>query len=223
MAYTASAVFTALALTFLGAAGTAVGGLLVVFQTDINFRRLGVLQGLAAGLMLCLSFVDLLPAAINIIGFPAANIWFFSGVAFFAAIVALIPEDSLGAGVVASSCEEDTPPSSPVEGKGGLMPPPLPTKGVKKERKQVMMSGAHSRPQHAKPLQAWRPDPQGVADRSGGAAALQGLSPPSASPSTTSQKASRYSWRPSRARTWGSAYGRRLSAPDNNLAPLGSG
>mmetsp|Transcript_18223 Transcript_18223/g.58943 ORF Transcript_18223/g.58943 Transcript_18223/m.58943 type:complete len:194 (-) Transcript_18223:901-1482(-) len=141
MAYTASAVFTALALTFLGAAGTAVGGLLVVFQTDINFRRLGVLQGLAAGLMLCLSFVDLLPAAINIIGFPAANIWFFSGVAFFAAIVALIPEDSLGAGVVASSCEEDTPPSSPVEGKGGLMPPPLPTKGVKKERKQVMMSG----------------------------------------------------------------------------------
>jgi zinc transporter ZupT len=50
------------------------------------------LQGLAAGLMLCISMLDLMPSAVGAVGFPAANACFFAGVLFFAVIVALIPE-----------------------------------------------------------------------------------------------------------------------------------
>jgi hypothetical protein len=51
-----------------------------------------LLQGLAAGLMLSISVMDLLPEAAEEIGFVAANACFYAGVLFFAAIVALIPE-----------------------------------------------------------------------------------------------------------------------------------
>lgn len=54
------------------------------------------MQGLAGGLMLSLSILDLLPEAVEEIGFVAANTCFYLGVLFFAAVVALIPEpDSL--------------------------------------------------------------------------------------------------------------------------------
>uniref|UniRef100_A0A383VEI4 Uncharacterized protein n=1 Tax=Tetradesmus obliquus TaxID=3088 RepID=A0A383VEI4_TETOB len=85
-------VVVALVLTGLGALGTALGGLLVVLQPNLSFKRLGALQGLAAGLMLSISVMDLLPEAAEEIGFVAANVCFYAGVLFFAAIVALIPE-----------------------------------------------------------------------------------------------------------------------------------
>lgn len=50
------------------------------------------MQGLAGGLMLSLSILDLLPEAVEEIGFVAANTCFYIGVLFFAAVVALIPE-----------------------------------------------------------------------------------------------------------------------------------
>jgi hypothetical protein len=45
--------------------------------------------------MLCISMIDLLPAAIKEVGFVQANLCFYAGVLFFAAIVYLIPEPSL--------------------------------------------------------------------------------------------------------------------------------
>ncbi|KXZ56935.1 hypothetical protein GPECTOR_1g843 [Gonium pectorale] len=60
----------------------------------MQFKRLGYLQGLAAGLMLSISMLDLMPAAVEEVGFAAANSWFFGGVAFFAAVVHFIPEPS---------------------------------------------------------------------------------------------------------------------------------
>jgi ZIP family zinc transporter len=126
----AATVETALALTMMGAMGTGLGGLMVVVQPNMSFKRLGVLQvqpdelkqfligctlslqspcqgpptrptapplasqGLAAGLMLCISMIDLLPAAIDKIGFVQANLCFYAGVLFFAAIVYLMPEPS---------------------------------------------------------------------------------------------------------------------------------
>ncbi|GLI69798.1 hypothetical protein VaNZ11_014499 [Volvox africanus] len=87
-------VWHALLLTGLGAAGTALGGLMVVAQPKMQFKRLGYLQGLAAGLMLCISMLDLMPAAVEEVGFATANAWFFAGVAFFAAVVHFIPEPS---------------------------------------------------------------------------------------------------------------------------------
>jgi hypothetical protein len=59
-----------------------------------EFTRCDGAQGLAAGLMLCISMMDLLPAAVEEIGFAKANVCFYIGVLFFAAIVYLIPEPS---------------------------------------------------------------------------------------------------------------------------------
>eukprot|EP00775_Hariotina_reticulata_P006787 gene6787-7004_t len=93
----------------MGAAGTALGGLLVVAQPQMSFRRLGALQGLAAGLMLSISILDLLPEAAEEIGFMAANLCFYVGVLFFAAVVHCIPEpdDFLAKQVAAAEASAD--------------------------------------------------------------------------------------------------------------------
>ncbi|KAI8473569.1 MAG: ZIP family transporter [Monoraphidium minutum] len=91
-AMNASTTLHALALTSLGAAGTALGGVLVCLQPQMDFQRLGVLQGLAGGLMLSISIMELLPDAISEVGFVTAQLWFYAGVAFFAVVVACIPE-----------------------------------------------------------------------------------------------------------------------------------
>ncbi|GBF90843.1 zinc transporter [Raphidocelis subcapitata] len=58
----------------------------------MDFQQLGILQGLAAGLMLSISIMELLPDAISEIGFVAAQFWFYLGIVFFAVIVTFIPE-----------------------------------------------------------------------------------------------------------------------------------
>ncbi|KAJ7284329.1 hypothetical protein O6H91_Y337500 [Diphasiastrum complanatum] len=85
----------ALALSMVGGLSTAFGALLVVLFPTPNIKRLGLLQGLAAGLMLTISFMDLLHNAINAIGFSKANFWFFGGVIMLAGIVTFIPEPSI--------------------------------------------------------------------------------------------------------------------------------
>ncbi len=73
-----------------------------------SVASLGLAQGLAAGLMLCISMLDLMPQAVEEVGFASANVWFFAGVAFFAVIVQFIPEPS-SEGLV---LDDDTGPSS---------------------------------------------------------------------------------------------------------------
>ncbi len=54
-------------------------------------------QGLAAGLMMSISFFDLFPESVEAVGEVSATLWFFAGAAFFALIVTFIPEpDSSG-------------------------------------------------------------------------------------------------------------------------------
>jgi ZIP family zinc transporter len=48
----AATVGTALALTMMGAAGTGLGGLMVIIQPNMSFKRLGVLQVGPAGCVL---------------------------------------------------------------------------------------------------------------------------------------------------------------------------
>jgi zinc transporter ZupT len=148
--FSAAVVWHALMLTMLGASGTALGGLMIVASpSQPSTAMLGLIQGLAAGLMLCISMLDLMPNAVSAcfspddgpsgglltcsravavdwgvrrsfgiaggcwslsgdleeadvhwslraqveaVGFPVANGSFFAGVAFFAMIVALVPE-----------------------------------------------------------------------------------------------------------------------------------
>ena len=83
---------TALLLTSMGAMGTALGAFMVVLHPKMEFKRLGLFQGLAAGLMLSISVFDLFQESAEAVGTGWANVWFFAGVAFFAAVVWLIPE-----------------------------------------------------------------------------------------------------------------------------------
>ncbi|KAL5981953.1 Zinc transporter ztp29 [Asimina triloba] len=53
------------------------GALLVVLKPAPNLKMLGLLQGFAAGLMLCISFFDLAHNALNSVGFLRGNLWFW--------------------------------------------------------------------------------------------------------------------------------------------------
>ncbi|KAJ3678373.1 hypothetical protein LUZ60_002176 [Juncus effusus] len=85
-------IIVALTLSCVGGLSTALGALLVILNRTPNLRMLGLLQGFAAGFMLCISFLDLVHNAINSIGFMKANLWFFSGALLFSLIMDIFPE-----------------------------------------------------------------------------------------------------------------------------------
>ncbi|XP_010246926.1 PREDICTED: zinc transporter ZTP29-like isoform X2 [Nelumbo nucifera] len=103
-----------------------MGALFVIINQAPNMKILGILQGFAAGLMLCISFLDLAHNALNSIGFLKGNLWFFAGVIFFAVIVSFIPEPTLAPVDVKSKKKSDD------ERDKDLM---------KKHRRQVLLSG----------------------------------------------------------------------------------
>ncbi|KAM0995600.1 hypothetical protein ACFX13_005761 [Malus domestica] len=117
-----SQVLVALALSLVGGLSTSLGALLVIVNETPNLKKLGLLQGFAAGLMLSISFLDLAHNAINSIGFLKANLWFFGGVIFFAIIANFIPEPTLA------------PISKKSGDEGGK-------DTLKKHRRQVFFSG----------------------------------------------------------------------------------
>eukprot|EP00210_Caulerpa_lentillifera_P006054 g5786.t1 len=86
---------TALALTLLGAFGTTLGGLLMLVYPRMTYFQLGVMQGVAAGLMLCISMMDLLPEAVGSLGMSQGHIAFYLGSVFFAVIAYFVPEPDL--------------------------------------------------------------------------------------------------------------------------------
>eukprot|EP01099_Mayorella_cantabrigiensis_P003269 TRINITY_DN2535_c0_g1_i1.p1 TRINITY_DN2535_c0_g1~~TRINITY_DN2535_c0_g1_i1.p1 ORF type:complete len:313 (-),score=52.54 TRINITY_DN2535_c0_g1_i1:228-1076(-) len=87
--------FWALILTLLGAFSTCLGGFLIVTQKNLSFRTLGFMEGLSAGVMISLSFFDLWPGSLALLGFPVASFFFCLGVVLFAIIVWLFPEPNL--------------------------------------------------------------------------------------------------------------------------------
>lgn len=126
-----SQISVALMLSMIGGLSTSVGALLVVLQPTPKLNRLGLLQGFAGGLMLCISFMDLAHNAINAIGFSKANIWFFSGVLAFAIIVTFIPEPNVGPTVITSKRAMDKKDEDFSSNKDSL----------KRRKKQVLFSG----------------------------------------------------------------------------------
>lgn len=122
-----SQVLVALGLSLVGGLSTSIGALFVVLNEAPNLKVLGLLQGFAAGLMLSISFLDLAHNAINSIGFLKGNLWFFSGVIFFAIVANFIPEPSLAQGSDLTSKKKNKD-----EGGKDMM---------KKHRRQVLFSG----------------------------------------------------------------------------------
>ena len=82
-----------LALLLTSAAGmaTVVGGLFVLFLRQPGRRFMAASLGFAAGVMIHVSFVELLPHGQGEIGFAWAHVAFFAGVAGMFLIDALIP------------------------------------------------------------------------------------------------------------------------------------
>ncbi|OMO78100.1 Zinc/iron permease [Corchorus olitorius] len=122
-----SQVLVAIALSLVGGLSTSLGALFVVLNQAPNLKMLGLLQGFAAGLMLSISFLDLAHNAMNSIGFLKGNLWFFSGVVFFAVVANFIPEPTLS-----QSSEVKGKKKNGDEGGKDIM---------KKHRRQVLFSG----------------------------------------------------------------------------------
>lgn len=96
----------AIMLTALAGLSTSVGGVIAFFSKNTNKRFLSFTLGISAGVMLYVSFMELMVKAVNVLGgeygaklgttYAAAS--FFGGIVLAALIDRLIPEANLGEG-----------------------------------------------------------------------------------------------------------------------------
>jgi len=84
-----------LLLTILAGLSTVIGSLLFFSRILSDSKFVGFFLGLSAGVMISISFMELLPMAIKDIGFLNANIYFFVGIILMAFIDFLIPHKYL--------------------------------------------------------------------------------------------------------------------------------
>ena len=82
-----------LLLTSVAGLSTAIGGLLPFFVKDLKKTGLPFFLGLSAGVMIYVSFIEMLRAAIVNIGFTMANAAFFGGILSIMFIDFLIPQE----------------------------------------------------------------------------------------------------------------------------------
>jgi len=82
-------------LTLLAGLSTVVGSLIFLSRTLSKRKFIGFFLGLSAGVMIYLSFVELLPYSIKNMGFLNANIFFFIGVIIMALIDFFLPHHYL--------------------------------------------------------------------------------------------------------------------------------
>jgi ZIP family zinc transporter len=88
-----SSVSLALLLSFLAGISTTIGAVVAFFIKKPTHRILGVSLGFSAGVMINVSFVELLAKSIDGTGFLYANLAFFIGMAMIFAIDVLIPHE----------------------------------------------------------------------------------------------------------------------------------
>ena len=96
-----SIVISALALTFIAGAATAIGSMIAFFAHRTSTRLISTALGLSAGVMIYVSFMDLLPEALRMMTANMAGKGgevvvagaFFGGIALIALIDWLIPQE----------------------------------------------------------------------------------------------------------------------------------
>jgi len=81
----------AFTLTALAGLSTGIGSAVAYFIRTPKYSYLAVMLGFSAGVMVYISFTELLGTAIEDIGFARANIAFFVGILFIAVIDMLVP------------------------------------------------------------------------------------------------------------------------------------
>ncbi len=83
----------AILLTVLAGLSTGIGGAIAFFIRTPKYSYLAVLLGFSAGVMVYISFTELLGTALKDIGFTLANIAFFAGMLLIAVIDILVPHE----------------------------------------------------------------------------------------------------------------------------------
>lgn len=83
----------ALLLTTLAGLSTGIGSAIAYFIRRPRYSFLAVMLGFSAGVMVYISFAELLKTAIEQVGFGTANIAFFVGILFIAIIDILVPHE----------------------------------------------------------------------------------------------------------------------------------
>jgi ZIP family zinc transporter len=86
----------ALLLSTLAGLSTTVGSLLALFVRKPGSRLMTLTLGFSGGVMILVSFVELLPGGIDALGFGLANLAFFGGMVAMFLIDELIPHDYMG-------------------------------------------------------------------------------------------------------------------------------
>lgn len=83
----------ALLLALLAGLPTGIGSIIAYFIRKPKDWQLSLILGFSAGVMVYISFTELLYAAIDKVGFVTANLGFFVGIAFIAIVDILVPHE----------------------------------------------------------------------------------------------------------------------------------
>lgn len=89
---TSGSVTLALGLTLLAGLSTGIGSMIAYFIRRPKILYLSFSLGLSAGVMVYVSFMELLPSAIDRVGEPLSLLFFFLGIGFIGLIDLLVPE-----------------------------------------------------------------------------------------------------------------------------------
>lgn len=93
-------------LAFLAGLFTLIGSLVAFFIKDLKKTYLQFCLGLSAGVMIYISFVEILPASIKDIGFFKAHLAFFGGIVFMMLLDFLIPHEYIEEKINAFPCDK---------------------------------------------------------------------------------------------------------------------
>eukprot|EP00743_Colponemidia_sp_Colp-15_P006282 GILK01006758.1.p1 GENE.GILK01006758.1~~GILK01006758.1.p1 ORF type:complete len:302 (-),score=43.24 GILK01006758.1:664-1536(-) len=85
----------ALTLTLIGGLSTGIGGVLGTVNENPRPAGFGKMLGLASGIMICISLVDILPSSTIVIGRAASCFCFLVGAICFSLAARLIPEEDV--------------------------------------------------------------------------------------------------------------------------------
>jgi len=83
----------ALLLTTLAGLSTGIGSTIAYFIRKPNYSYLAVALGFSAGVMVYISFAELLKTSVEQVGFTTANLGFFAGIGLIALLDLLIPHE----------------------------------------------------------------------------------------------------------------------------------
>lgn len=102
-------------LTVLAGLSTGIGSAIAYFIRKPGPRAMSLILGFSAGVMLYISFAELLRSSIEQVGFGTANLGFFIGIAFIAVIDILVPHEYKDEH---ADLTADAPPEAILAGRG---------------------------------------------------------------------------------------------------------